>query len=172
MLEQTFVPLRAGRLQCEGLVAPVKKTPNRIIYLTEKPGGNAFPKYGKAPDTSKTDPLNTSVGYDINSVIAELEERRAKLLALVSAAETRAREAEEEYEQFKSRQKQETNQRLVTEQKSHPVLELSQWKEEGELGGAEERLRQQEKCLNNFILYAMLIMLLVGTFLLLMAAFR
>lgn len=57
-----------------------------------------------------------TVGYDINSVIAELEERRAKLLALVLAAETRAREAEEEYEQFKSAQKQETNQGLITEQ--------------------------------------------------------
>jgi hypothetical protein len=125
MLEQTCVPLRAGRLQCERLVAPVKKTSNRIIYLTEKPSSNAFPKYGKATDTSKTDPLNTSVGYEINSVIAELEERRAKLLAFVRAAETRAREAEEEYEQFKSRQIQETNQRLVTEQKLREIKEDS-----------------------------------------------
>ena len=76
-----------------------------------------MPKYGKAPDTSKTDLLNTSAGYDINSVIAELEKRRAKLLVLARAAEARAREVEEEFEQFKSRLKQETKQRLVAEQK-------------------------------------------------------
>jgi len=116
MLEQTGVPLRAGRRQCENPAPPVKKTSNRIIYLTEKPGSDPFPYFGNATDTSKTGLPNMTVGYDINSVIAELEERRAKLLALVLAAETRAREAEEEYEQFKSAQKQETNQGLITEQ--------------------------------------------------------
>ena len=94
MIEQTGVPLRARRRQCESLAPPVKKTSNRIIYLIEKPGSVAFPYFGKATDTSKTGLPNMTVGYDINSVIVELEERRARLLALVRAAENRAREAE------------------------------------------------------------------------------
>jgi len=117
MLEQTYVPLRGWRFQDKSLGPPVKKTSNRIIYLTEKPSSNALPKCGKATDNSKTDLLNTSAGYDINSVIAELEKRRAKLLVLARAAEARARETEEEFEQYKSRLKQEAKHWLVAEQK-------------------------------------------------------
>ncbi|HKQ78289.1 MAG TPA: hypothetical protein VJ810_31605 [Blastocatellia bacterium] len=124
MLEQKCVPLRRGRFQGESLVAPVKKTSNPIINLTEKPSSIALPKSGKATDTSKIGLLNTSAGYDIYSVIAELEKRRAKLLVLARAAEARAREVEEEFEQYKSRLKQETKHRSVAEQK------LSEFKED------------------------------------------
>ncbi len=116
------MPLRAGRPQDESLVASVNKTSNRIIYLTERTSSAALPKYGRETNTSKTDLLNTSARYEINryninSVIEELEKRRAKLLALVRASEARAREVEEEFEQFRSRLKQETKQRMVAEQK-------------------------------------------------------
>ena len=109
-------------LRTKVLVASVNKTSNRIIYLTERTSSAALPKYGTETDTSKTDLLNTSARYEINryninSVIEELEKRRAKLLALVRASEARAREVEEEFEQFRSRLKQETKQRMVAEQK-------------------------------------------------------
>jgi hypothetical protein len=74
-------------------------------------------KYGKATGSSVTDLLNTSVSYNIKSVIAELEKRRSEFSALACAAEARAREAEEKCEQAENRLKQETNQRLVVEQR-------------------------------------------------------
>src|SRR5262245_6376567 len=140
MIEQIRVPLRAERLQRETLVAPIEKELTQVIYLNARLSNYALPKYeraardgaaeylwlpsnrapspryGKGTDSSATDPLNTSVRYNVNSVIAELEKRKAKLFAQARAAETRAREAEEKFEQFKSRLKQETNQRLGAEQ--------------------------------------------------------
>ena len=147
MIEQIRVPLRAERLQRETLVAPIEKELTQVIYLNARLSNYALPKYeraardgaaeylwlpsnrapspryGKGTDSSATDPLNTSVRYNVNSVIAELEKRKAKLFAQARAAETRAREAEEKFEQFKSRLKQETNQRLGAEQRHRDIEE-------------------------------------------------
>src|SRR5215510_9112023 len=101
MIEQIRVPLRAERLQRESLVAPVEKESTQVIYLNARRSNFALPKYERAPrksdseylwlpsnrdpsprygngtDSSETDPHNTSVRDNVNSVIAELEKRRA-----------------------------------------------------------------------------------------------
>ncbi len=87
-------------------------------------------KYGEATDSSLTGQSNKPAGYNIKSVTAELEKRRAELFALARAAEARAREAEEKCEQAETRLEQEMNQRLLADQR---LMELE-----------EDRLRQQQ----------------------------
>ena len=94
-----------------------------------KQSNDALPECEKAPDSPVTNPLNPPAGYNNNSVIAELEKRRAEFIALACAAEARAQEAEEKCVQAENRLGQETNQRLVAEQR---------------LRALEDRLRQQQ----------------------------
>ncbi|MCI0390950.1 MAG: hypothetical protein MOB07_19570 [Acidobacteria bacterium] len=91
-------------------------------------GNDTSPNYGEEIDPSLTGLPNTSAGHKIKSVTAELEKRRAELIALARAAEIRAREAEEKCEQIETRLEQEANQRLEAE---HRLRELE-----------DERLRQ------------------------------
>ncbi len=85
-------------------------------YLWLSSRSDALPESGKAADSSVTDLLNTSAGYNIKSVIAELEKERAELFALACAAEARVQEAEGKCERAENRLEQETNQLLVAEQ--------------------------------------------------------
>jgi hypothetical protein len=150
MLEQTFAPLRAQRFQRDILVAPVEREPTQVIYINARRSNYALPKcettphngaaeylwlssnvdplpkYGKATDSSTTDPLNTSARYNIKSVIAELEKRRARLFALTRAAEARARVAEKKFEQSENRLERETNQRLMAEATARAAEEKAQ----------------------------------------------
>ena len=91
-------------------------------------GNDTSAKYGEEVDPSLSGLPNTSAGHKIKSVTAELEKRRAELIALARAAEIRAREAEEKCEQIESRLEREANQRLDAE---HRLRELE-----------EEKLRQ------------------------------
>jgi hypothetical protein len=91
-------------------------------------GGDASSNYDEAMDSSLTGLPNASAGHKLKSVTAELEKRRAELIALARQAEIRAREAEEKCEQIESKLEQEANQRLQAEQR---LRELE-----------EERLRQ------------------------------
>jgi len=91
-------------------------------------GNDTSQNYGEEIDPSLSSLPNTSAGHKIKSVTAELEKRRAELIALARAAEVRAREAEEKCEQIESRLEREANQRLDAE---HRLRELE-----------EEKLRQ------------------------------
>ncbi len=122
MPEQTCVPFGAERFQPESLIVPIKKESARVLTLVSKrsndtlpksgeatrngtaeyfwlsSGRDALPKSGKATDSSVTDLLNPSAGYNLESEIAELEKQWAELFALARAAEARAQEAEEKRE--------------------------------------------------------------------------
>ncbi len=131
MLEQTCERLRAERLQRAFPVAPAKKEPRGAIYLESKRGSDHLPKDGKATDSSITNRLNAGANYNIKIVIAELEQRRAKLYAQARAAEARAQRAEEKREFAETRLEQETSHRLVAEataraaeEKSHKIEAL------------------------------------------------
>ena len=91
-------------------------------------GNDTSPNYGEELDSSLAGLPNTSAGHKIKSVTAELEKRRAELIALARAAEIRAREAEEKCDQIESKLEREANQRLEAE---HRLRDLE-----------EERLRQ------------------------------
>ncbi len=91
---------------------------------------DASQTYGEAVDTSLTGLPNTHAGYNIKSVTAELEKRRAELIGLARAAEARARESEKRLEQAEARLREETNQRLLVEQRLRD--------------SEDERLRQQQ----------------------------
>src|SRR5215468_3118895 len=78
-------------------------------------GNDTSAKYGEEIDPSLTGLPSTSAGHKIKSVTAELEKRRAELIALARAAEMRAREAEEKCEQIESKLEREANQRLMAE---------------------------------------------------------
>jgi trichohyalin len=86
-------------------------------------GGDASPNYDEAMDSSLTGLPNTSAGHKLKSVTAELEKRRAELIALARQAEIRAREAEEKCEQIESKLEQEANQRLQAEQRLRDLEE-------------------------------------------------
>ena len=105
--------------------------PSSCNNVAVKRSSDPLPIYGKTKDSSVTDLLDTPTGYNIKSVIAELEKRRAKYFAQACAAEARAQEAEEKCVRAESRLEQETNQRLAAE---HRLREF-----EG------DRLRQQEE---------------------------
>ena len=92
---------------------------------------DASPNYGEAPDSSLSNLPNTPVANKIKSVTAELEKRRAELLALARAAETKAHVAEEKCEQAETRLEQETKQRQMAENR---LRELE-----------DERLRQRQE---------------------------
>ena len=85
---------------------------------------------GEELDSSLAGLPNSSAGHKIKSVTAELEKRRAELIALARAAEIRAREAEEKCEQIESKLELEANQRLVAEERLRDL--------------EDERLRQQQ----------------------------
>jgi hypothetical protein len=85
MIERIPIPLGAGRLHRDLLVAPLKKESIR---------SDALSKYGKAPSYPVAGLLNPPPGYKIKSVIAELEKRRAELSARALEAAAKAREAE------------------------------------------------------------------------------
>ncbi|HKQ74976.1 MAG TPA: hypothetical protein VJ810_14875 [Blastocatellia bacterium] len=91
-------------------------------------GNDSSPNYGEEIDPTLAGLPNTPAGHKIKSVTAELEKRRAELIALARAAEIRAREAEEKCEQIESRLEQEAVQRQEAE---HRLKDLE-----------EERLRQ------------------------------
>ena len=93
-----------------------------------KRGSDASQTYGETTDSSLAGLPNTPAGYNIKSVTAELEKRRAELIALARAAEAKAHEAEEKCEQAETKLEQEANQRRMAEQR---LRELE-----------EERLRQ------------------------------
>jgi hypothetical protein len=114
MSKQICVPYR-NEYRSQQNYAPSFPSPRKTVAI--KRNTEALLKYGKAADSSVTDLLNTSAGYTIKSVIAELERRRAKFFALACAAEARAQEAEKKYEQAENRLEQEINQRLVAEQR-------------------------------------------------------
>src|SRR5262245_3928493 len=86
-------------------------------------GGDASPNYDEAMDSSLTGLPNTPAGHKLKSVTAELEKRRAELIALARQAEIRAREAEEKCEQIESKLEQEANQRLQAEQRLRDLEE-------------------------------------------------
>ena len=89
-------------------------------------GNDTSAKYGEEVDPSLSGLPNTSAGHKIKSVTAELEKRRAELIALARAAEIRAREAEEKCEQIESKLEQEANQRLVAEDRLKELEEERQ----------------------------------------------
>jgi len=86
-------------------------------------GGDGSPSYDEAMDSSLTGLPNTPAGHKLKSVTAELEKRRAELIALARQAEIRAREAEEKCEQIESKLEQEANQRLQAEQRLRDLEE-------------------------------------------------
>ena len=86
-------------------------------------GGDASSNYDEAMDSSLTGLPNTPAGHKLKSVTAELEKRRAELIALARQAEIRAREAEEKCEQIESKLEQEANQRLQAEQRLRDLEE-------------------------------------------------
>ncbi len=78
----------------------------------------ALPEYGNAKEESSiTDLLKKSAGYNIKRAIAELEKRRAEFFAQARSSEARAQVAEEKYEQAKCRLEEESNQRFAAEQR-------------------------------------------------------
>ncbi|HKQ78549.1 MAG TPA: hypothetical protein VJ810_32925 [Blastocatellia bacterium] len=105
--------------------------PSSSKNVAVKRSSASLPKYGKATHPSVTNLLNTSAGYTIKTVIAELEKRRAQSFALACAAEARAQEAEKRreqaekkleqaenrLEQAEDRLEQEMNQRLTAERR-------------------------------------------------------
>src|SRR5262245_58957785 len=101
MLERIQVPLGAGRLQRDILVAPLKQESIQSEVLS---------KYGKTAGTpvigllnpparytpAKYPPVRYSpAGYKIKNVIAELEKRRAELSAKAQRAAAQARAADQ-----------------------------------------------------------------------------
>jgi hypothetical protein len=75
------------------------------------------------PETSTPPPSSKPIAYNLNGLTAELEKRRAELVSLARAAETRAKEAEEKCEQAESILEQELNQRLLAEQRLRELEE-------------------------------------------------
>jgi len=101
------------------LVAPLRKEPIRT---------DASPKYGKASATSVTNRFNRSAGYNLQNVITGLEKRRAEIVALALEAVARAQEAMERCDRAENRLEQETNQRMVAEQRLRK-LEEDHWRQ-------------------------------------------
>ena len=173
------MPLRVERLQREILVAPVKKEPTQVLHLKAKRSSDALPQrgtasrngaaeylwlsscsaplptHGKTTNSSVTDIVNTSAGYNIRSAIAELEKRRASLFALARAAEARAREAEKKCERAENKLEQETNQRLVAEATVRVAEEKAQKIEALVLGEeASEHDAAERNLVFGFLVYA------------------
>jgi hypothetical protein len=115
MLERTRVPYGGDRLQRDILVVPLKKEPIRTA---------AVPKYGKGSAASVTNLIHRSSGYNPKGVIAMLEKRRAELFALALEAVARAQEAREKCVRAENKLEQETNQRLVAEQRLREIEEV------------------------------------------------
>jgi hypothetical protein len=63
------------------------------------------------------EPVGSTAGYSLKSVKAELERRRSELYAAASSAEAKAREAEERFQQVERKLAEETEKRLVMEQR-------------------------------------------------------
>jgi hypothetical protein len=114
MLERTRVPYGGERFQRDILVVPLKKEPIRSA---------ALPKYGKASAAS-TNLFHRSSGYNPKTVIAGLEKRRAELFALALEAVARAKEARERCVRAENKLEQETNQRLVAEQRLRDIEQV------------------------------------------------
>src|SRR5262245_43885636 len=108
MPERSRVPFSGDRLQREILVAPLKREPVR---------SDGFSKYGKTSASSFNNIFTRSAGYNIKNVIAGLEKRRAELIALALEAMAKAQEARDRCVRAENRLQQETNQRLVAEQR-------------------------------------------------------
>ena len=92
---------------------PLFPTSNKDVVV--KPISDSLQGYGKRMDSSVNRILNTSTGYNIKNVIAELEKRRAEYFALACAAEDKAREAEEKRRHAEIRMERATNQLFVAE---------------------------------------------------------
>lgn len=114
----------------EGSTAEIKSRVESVLSRIKSEVTSSDPAAGEVSNYGSGETLNVgdargssnetpggNASYNIKSVTAELERRRAELFALARGAEDRAREAEERFKQAEIRLDQEIAQRRVVEQR-------------------------------------------------------